>query len=492
MEVSFKREMKHNYIIIKAEKICLDNYEIQMLHSNPMKGILRFRTKITDEGLFFYYEITSRQPLSRLLESRYIKEWEIRQMLLQIAQSLEDMERHLLPEERILLEPEYIYIEPDHFNLGLCLVPGKNGGFPEDMSRLLQYMLKKVDHQDQRSVVLAYGLYQESLKENYGISDLLDQLSPVKSQTVAMEEKAEAEHIGERHQNLESTSTFHFEDNLHVKQLDSQEPYRGKTRTKCLHDDIENDSEKGLKETWKKLLIGIVSVMIALPILIWFLHGRGGLYEYRLVIAVFEGAGVLTLFGFCICWMLGKGHHSLDECGESYYQASKDPGLKTTDQGLDEERSSGGRIRKRTEKPPDWKMVFADEEASGMNYELPMQGPEAVKKAEEPFTTLLTETIGKNEACRLSSLDKQREDVILSYFPFIIGKQPGATDYVISCDTVSRLHVKFDKKDGEYLVTDLNSTNGTAVKGQLLENNQTAVIQPGDEIYIADIGYIFM
>ena len=31
----------------------------------------------------------------------------------------------------------------------------------------------KVNHQDKECVVMAYGLYQESLKENYGMGDLL-------------------------------------------------------------------------------------------------------------------------------------------------------------------------------------------------------------------------------------------------------------------------------------------------------------------------------
>lgn len=60
-----------------------------------------------------------------------------------------------------------------NFTVYLCLIPGRQGIFPEEMTALLQYLLGKVNHQDKECVVMAYGLYQESLKENYGMGDLL-------------------------------------------------------------------------------------------------------------------------------------------------------------------------------------------------------------------------------------------------------------------------------------------------------------------------------
>ena len=41
----------------------------------------------------------------------------------------------------------------------------------------MQLLLKRIDHRDRECVVLAYGLYQESLKENSGIEDLMALIS---------------------------------------------------------------------------------------------------------------------------------------------------------------------------------------------------------------------------------------------------------------------------------------------------------------------------
>ena len=40
-------------------------------------------------------------------------------------------------------------------------------------------------------------------------------------------------------------------------------------------------------------------------------------------------------------------------------------------------------------------------------------------------------------------------------------------------------------------VTDLNSTNGTTVAGVLLAANETAELNPGDEVRIADLRFVW-
>lgn len=173
MEITYKRELKHNYLIITPEEAFYDSYEIRMLAANCIEGLLKFHVKQVDNRKSYYYEITSRQPLTRILEYQSLGAEQLRCLITGIVRTLERMETYLLQEGQILLEPEYIYVEPEYFSVYLCLIPGRQGGFPEEMTALLQYLLGKVNHQDKECVVMAYGLYQESLKENYGMADLL-------------------------------------------------------------------------------------------------------------------------------------------------------------------------------------------------------------------------------------------------------------------------------------------------------------------------------
>ena len=176
MQISYQREFRHNYLIIDPEELIWQGYESQMLRKNTIEGLLRFQIRQIDEKVRFYYEITSRQPLVRILKNRNIQADEIRRLMLGIFGALERMDTFLLREERILLDPEYLYVDSDTFRVWLCVIPGLKKNFPESFGKLLEYLLGNVDHQDKESVVLAYGLYQETRKENYGLTDLVRML----------------------------------------------------------------------------------------------------------------------------------------------------------------------------------------------------------------------------------------------------------------------------------------------------------------------------
>ena len=88
-------------------------------------------------------------------------------------------------------------------------------------------------------------------------------------------------------------------------------------------------------------------------------------------------------------------------------------------------------------------------------------------------------------------MDEDCEDIILPYYPFVIGKNKNLADYTLQKDTVSRFHLRIDNEGEIYTVTDLNSTNGTRVNGKALDANGTSVIETGDELYIADVGFVF-
>ena len=172
MEISYKREMNRNYMVAAPDWPGAEGYESRMLLSNSIAGTLKFRLKQTDNQPLFYYEITSKQPLKRVIEKRYIRPEEIRRLLVHIASVQTRLENYLMPESRILLDPEYIYVDLDTFAFSLCVVPAYEGNFPEAFTKLLQYIMEKVDHQDKDSVVMAYRLYHESLRENCGIQQI--------------------------------------------------------------------------------------------------------------------------------------------------------------------------------------------------------------------------------------------------------------------------------------------------------------------------------
>lgn len=113
------------------------------------------------------------------------------------------------------------------------------------------------------------------------------------------------------------------------------------------------------------------------------------------------------------------------------------------------------------------------------------------KETERVETALLSDLSREGHLAVFESLSKDKDNIEIPYVPFIIGKRSDMTDYCLDHRTVSRLHLRIDKKEGVYIMTDLNSTNGTMVEGYQLQANETVSIKNGDLIYLAELGYRF-
>lgn len=404
MKITYRREMKHNYLIVNPESLVWRNYECRMLAANTIEGVLHFQIRQVDDEIRFFYEITSRQPLERMLESRSLQARELRSLMFGISRVLDKMEQYLLREGSVLLEPDYIYVEPETFRVWLCLVPGLERDFREDYGKLLEYLLGKADHQDKDSVVLAYGLYQETRRDNYGMEDILRLLRA--EQTVP---EPEAEREAERELPKQETAA------------------------------VQKNSFENVKPARRSC--------------------RGNKYQER----------------------------KKDNAEVSDGPEKKDTGLWC--------RLRTWWKRRKAQSEPDivqvpWEMMFHEEAVEER------QKPQAVLQEDiQPGqdTVLLADLGGEKRQglCHLRALDGAQEDIVISYYPFIIGKQENLVDYLLDNDTVSRLHLRIDRNGEQYFVQDLNSTNGTTVEGHLLENNESVQIHGGDEIYIARCGFRF-
>lgn len=446
MEVHYERQMRHNYLIIESENSESENYECRMLMANTIEGLLKFRFQKTENGLCYYYEITSKQPLNRILEGRAIRREEIAQLIMSIAAILDRVESYLLKENRILLDPEYIYIDPEGFRVFLCLVPDRDIDFSKTMEMLLQYLLKKVDHKEKDTVLLAYRLYQESQKEFYGIENLLKWLPGEEKEVFA-----EAEG-----QKQEKDFAVQEEDRLQkeiLKEVKKPDGIRQKT-------------------DWKKR-IGITAGILLAPGAIWIIKGDYFFKEYPLLLASWYA--VWGIVGISL-WIIRR--------------------IFPADVEEKNAAETGDEINLKKESL--WAVEFAEEKSPEkplpeMDFEKTMSKPDL----DIPDTVLETRILTSGEKEKkavhyLQSIDKGTEDILMAYFPFIIGKQSGIVDFVLNKDTVSRLHVKIEETESGYTITDLNSTNGTRVRGEMLQNNQQTPLESGDEVYIADNGFRFM
>jgi hypothetical protein len=456
MKITYRREMKNNFMIIDPEEPDYKGFELPMLEKNKIEGLLKFHLKNLDGQSSCYYEITSKQSLSRILEYRSLKEEELKKLIGGIASTLSKLEAYLLKEDQILLEPEYIYMEPERFKVFLCLIPGRKGTFSQEMTGLLRYLLGKVDHQDKECVVKAYGLYQESLKENYGMNDLIE----------IIENKSN----GMGKEVLEKKNTRQVDANEeNVREFYSDIPSRITTREEEKYEsrnhEHHNTGKNGVGPV--KALFLVAMTISGTGAILWLLFGIGAIYRFWY--------GPLLLGAAVLVFLFIMGGRK--EQGKERKQYKEERPVKEDIKREDKSNQQEERY--------DWQMTFVEEANESVRQ------PEEEKEEEILQTVLLTDTTVDHNYRYLRAVGSEVPDITISYVPYLIGKQEGLVDYVLEGETISRIHARIDRAGEEYQLCDLNSTNGTSINGRLLETNETVTLKKGDEVFIANFAFIF-
>lgn len=477
MEVRYKREVNHNYMILDAPSEG-GGYECRMLASNTIEGLLRFRVRQYEDKREFYYEITSRQPLNRLLEQRKINGGEIRSLLLSLSRVLSKIDEYLLKEEQILLEPEFIYIDPDRFTVSLCLLPGYSCDFPAALSELLRYLLEKINHKDREGVVMAYNLYHESLRENYGMSDLLRHLR--ETEDVIFKSRDESR---EQPKPEEKFRTYIPEEKKAADGIGSIQPiyeHVGEEDAKAhFTEEIFTGRVKSVTTTAKiAKILQYLLMFLAMEGGIWYFTGWEGISRYGLPAAVAAGAAAAARF-LQLRMSGSKGHKKELAAGPVNVTAAPECNYGKTENVLNP-----------VKKEETWR--FQPESVTEYRQRKAEEERREELHAQENGTALLTQNEDKNRFPLFESISREEENIEITYVPFVIGKHPELADFCIRHSTVSRLHLRVDKREGVYIITDLNSTNGTSVGGYKLQANETVSIQNRDVITVADLKYYFI
>ncbi|MCR5271576.1 MAG: FHA domain-containing protein [Lachnospiraceae bacterium] len=74
---------------------------------------------------------------------------------------------------------------------------------------------------------------------------------------------------------------------------------------------------------------------------------------------------------------------------------------------------------------------------------------------------------------------------------FILGSS-GLADGILLNSAVSRKHATIKRKEGEYILADLNSKNGTSVNGKEVNYKEEVILSKNDTIKFADCEYLFI
>lgn len=172
MEVRYKRDMNRNYMILP--QVTEADYQIKMICTNQIKGLLNAHTCKFNGCEEIYYDISSRQPISRLYAKREMNHEDIRMILSSIQELLEEAKRYLLDGSNILFLSDYCYCNPETGNAEWVLYPG--GIQRDDFMELAEFLIEKVDHKDSRAVDVAYRFFKRVKEGSFVMSEFMSEM----------------------------------------------------------------------------------------------------------------------------------------------------------------------------------------------------------------------------------------------------------------------------------------------------------------------------
>ncbi|MBQ7944796.1 MAG: FHA domain-containing protein [Lachnospiraceae bacterium] len=173
----YERTMNHTYLILEkcnyfGEEEEKADYRKRMLLENTIPGLLPVKLKSGNDSSRYYYEVNSLETLDKLYEETEISYEQLQKLLIGVIRLFESLEEYLLEGTQIIMRPEYIYLEPERMEPYFICYPDYEGDIRKEFVELVDYVLAKIDHTDERAVMLGYQVYRYTRNPNYVLSEI--------------------------------------------------------------------------------------------------------------------------------------------------------------------------------------------------------------------------------------------------------------------------------------------------------------------------------
>ena len=436
---SYVQDGGRNYL--KSEPVGEVDYIVGMFAHNDIPAFVPVSFKSLNLENYFCYNMNGLIPINQSFEMNKLTADRIEAFLRSIIKAAKSMEEFLLPFDRLITDEAYIYEslgKKDEFHWIYGIESG-NATF----TGLFERLLDRVDYKDDSAVKMIYSLYQAA-KESEGMQGV-----STGGSLQRIREKAE-----------EILSAPHMSLDMRAREL--------------IRAENERNSIKRLKgieagtgdKTCSKEIEGADSMARRY-------RAEAESKKARTQKADIEETPKAKPSLF-------KKRQNEEKSDKTMFVKSK---LKKVWDYLNAD------IGSKPEKLVDLQAAGENEISYNVR-EVKQPKIEASDNAGEA-TTLLTGAMISNGIYCLKPEDTNEDNILLTEFPFFIGKSGDKTHHTIEDSTVSRFHARIDREEEELWLTDLNSTNGTFLNGIRLMPFGRMRVNKGDSIVISRKRYEF-
>ena len=484
--IEYIRELNRNYLKIQSENY-VENYCMKMVENNNISGFINAKVNYINNSHAWLYDISGMRTMADKYEKKDISLADINSISEFIKTSISNCEKYLLDPDGLCFDPAYIFIGQDN-TFHVIYNTTLEASVREELKSLFEFVLGRLDHKDQRAVVLGYGIYKTVCAETVPIEKIFD-FARTSNEVIKEEQLNESEDVlsGNKLDNVHYSTGFEYTE-------------QGTVNNDILPETSYTDIEKNHGKR-------IVPIMGALVLVLFFV---GVVTELKILYIL---CGVVAFVG---TFLVRSGKL------KKYETAKKDipytnlshklrPVSSRKDEKFDDEDddfvvgtgASKGNFRS-----------FADKTAQRTNndfYRETMPINESTATNESAYETKYErdyENISK-QGNKFGNVE-QSGTVLLSFFaklveykgstmeivqeypiydsPVILGSSDSA-DIYLSGAGISRNHARLSREGEMFFIKDLNSTNGTWVNEHRLNVYEMCPVKEQDIIRLAGSRY---
>ena len=485
MYAEYKRDVSHNYLILREEeKVNTASYQVRMLTGNVIPSILKCRLQGLDGNLLFYYDITSRQSLASFYEQRKFHRKDLHMLFGGFIRVMEEMAEFLMNTDQLLLCPEYIFLDIEKREVKFCCLPDYHHPIQEQFRELTEYLLPRLDHEDPQAVSMGYGVYRKAMETGFQLEHIKEAIYQNREVTGKNDNKDAAQKQGQKppENNRDGADNFgeKIQEKADVSHLLETDVENKTSKRKKDKKKEESDFQKSSNEWTGALLCVFTAAVLIILLILRYLGYLPGIPAE----AIFGGAIILLALAAFLSWTAEKKKQKKQMSAEWRKKVKRelDDTYESSSEKRRKERNSEDLYEADSvqEKMPEW---------GDGKYKMPEQTGETENYGE---TVVLSAGQTEGPASLVSREPGELATIYLDRDLMVIGKMENAADAVISLPTVSRIHAKIRKADDEYYLSDLNSRNGTSVNGRLLKTGEEYQLQDEDQVEFAQARYIFL
>ena len=174
MEFEIKKEGNEKYLSIQKIKFNENDYHIQMILNNNIKGLLPIRIRNINNEIELLYEITGLSSINNVFDRSLMKKDDLVKLAIGIKQLEDALKEYLLCGDNIKFDLNYIFYRVKDNQYYFCYCPIEVEDYALQMKTLFNQVLDHVNYNDRDAVSLAYGMQEIASRDNFAIEELLD------------------------------------------------------------------------------------------------------------------------------------------------------------------------------------------------------------------------------------------------------------------------------------------------------------------------------